>query len=236
LSAVRQALRFHLRHALLPTLTTLALLYLIAQSGLDWRITDLFYDAGARVFPLREDPILEFGLHRAVKYAVVLLACGILAAAMLSLFSSRLAAWRRTLWFVVAAMALSSASVVALKAATGKHCPYDLELYGGDAPYVGLFEPLPPDVSPGRCWPGGHASTGFSLFPLYFAANWLGRRRTAVWLLGAALALGFGLGLARVAQGAHFVSHIIWSALVCWLITLALFEVLLRRHAGPQMP
>lgn len=230
--AVRPAWRFHLRHGLLPAAATLAVLGLIALSGLDWRVTDLFYDFGRSAFPLRDHPLLEIGLHRLVKYAVVLLACGILVAAIASLFHPRLAPWRAVLWYAVVAMALSAGSISALKAATGKHCPYELQTYGGSAPSVGLFEPLPAGVAPGRCWPAGHASTGFSLFALYFAARWLGRRRVARWLLAAAAVLGFGLGLARVAQGAHFLSHIIWSALVCWLVSLAVYELVLRRRGG----
>ena len=98
-------MRFHLRHALLPTAAALALLFVVDRAGLDWRVADLFYDSDARVFPLRENPLLEFGLHHAAKYAVVALASGILAIAMLSLVSVRFAQWRRVLWFVIAAMA-----------------------------------------------------------------------------------------------------------------------------------
>jgi len=54
-------------------------------------------------------------------------------------------------------------------------------------------------------------------------------------IAGGALALGFGSGLARVAQGAHFASHIVWSALVCWLVTLALYEGFLRRRVAPAI-
>jgi membrane-associated PAP2 superfamily phosphatase len=227
---------FYARHAILPTVVALAMLALIALSGLDWRLSDLFFDAGAKVFPLRDHPFLEIGLHRIAKHVVVVFAAGMAVVAFVSLFSRRLAAWRRVLWFVVASMALSSASVSLLNAVTGKHCPYDLEAYGGSAPYVGLFDALPPGVAPGHCWPGGHATTGFSLFALYFAAGWLGRRRSARWLLGAAAALGFGVGLSRVAQGAHFASHIIWSALLCWLITLALYLLMLHGRSGGRLP
>jgi membrane-associated PAP2 superfamily phosphatase len=37
-----------------------------------------------------------------------------------------------------------------------------------------------------------------------------------------------------VLQGAHFVSHNLWSALICWLVVLALYEVLLRRAPRPK--
>ncbi|MGH8710249.1 MAG: hypothetical protein ACREVA_02860 [Burkholderiales bacterium] len=34
----------------------------------------------------------------------------------------------------------------------------------------------------------------------------------------------------RVIQGAHFLSHQLWTALICWLVMLALYELLLRRQ------
>jgi membrane-associated PAP2 superfamily phosphatase len=105
--------------------------------------------------------------------------------------------------------------------------------FGGNVPYMELLDPLPAGADPGKCWPGGHASSGFCLFGFYFAAAWLGRRRLAAEALACALLLGFGVGMARVAQGAHFLSHNVWSALICWLIALGLYEALLRQHPAP---
>jgi len=53
-------------------------------------------------------------------------------------------------------------------------------------------------------------------------------------MLAGSLLLGFALGMGRVAQGAHFVSHNLWSALICWLVVLALYELLLRRASLPK--
>jgi len=41
-------------------------------------------------------------------------------------------------------------------------------------------------------------------------------------------------GLARIAQGAHFLSHNLWSGLVCWLVILAIYVVILRPGAKPS--
>ncbi|MEK6209810.1 MAG: sulfite exporter TauE/SafE family protein [Pseudomonadota bacterium] len=61
-----------------------------------------------------------------------------------------------------------------------------------------------------------------------------GRRHLAAAMLAGSLLLGFALGMGRVAQGAHFVSHDLWSALICWLVVLALYELLLRRASLPK--
>ncbi|RML36691.1 PAP2 super protein, partial [Pseudomonas syringae pv. maculicola] len=81
---------------------------------------------------------------------------------------------------------------------------------------------------PGRCWPGGHAATGFTLFALFFM---LRDRRPRLAKLGLALALGLGsiFSAGRMLQGAHFFSHNIWTAVFCWLICLGVYYFVLYR-------
>ena len=64
----------------------------------------------------------------------------------------------------------------------------------------------------------------------YFTGLHLRRRRLAYWGLFGGFGLGFILGFGRVVQGAHFLSHQLWAALICWLTMLALYELLLRRQ------
>jgi membrane-associated PAP2 superfamily phosphatase len=207
-----------------------AALLLIGYFDLDWRVSGSFFDPAQGVFPLRDDWLLERVAHVAVRNVIAALGLGVLAAAIASFRFKVLASYRRLLWFVFFAMLLSSSAVSGLKSVTGKHCPYDLEDFGGSLPHIGLLQPLPVGVAPGKCWPGGHASAGFCLFGVYFAALALNRRRLAASLLIGILAFGFALGMGRVAQGAHFVSHNLWSALICWLVTLALYQALIRRR------
>jgi membrane-associated PAP2 superfamily phosphatase len=171
-------------------------------------------------------------MHRWSKYAVVALGVGVFAAFLSSLSSGVLARVRRVLLFVVLAMGLSSASISWLKNVSHKQCPYDLKMYGGYAPYTGLFDKTPEGIKPGKCWPGGHSSTGFCLMVFYFVGLHLRNKRFAAWGLYGGFSMGFVLGLGRVMQGAHFLSHHLWTALICWVLMLALYELLLRRAPG----
>jgi len=42
------------------------------------------------------------------------------------------------------------------------------------------------------------------------------------------------LGGGRIAQGAHFLSHVLWSGVVCWLVMVLLYALLLRPGASPS--
>jgi membrane-associated PAP2 superfamily phosphatase len=228
------AARFYLLHLGGALLLAAAALLIVEQFRIDWGVSNLFFDSELGRFPLRDDWFLEKVMHVGIKNAVVGVGVLVLIAWIFSLRLRRLAKWRPLLFFLFVAMLLSSSAVSLIKSVSGKHCPYDLEQYGGTVPFVGLLEQLPAGVKPGKCWPGGHASAGFCLFAFYFAALKLGRRRMAAAMLAGSLLLGLVLGMARVVQGAHFVSHNLWSALICWLVVLALYEVLLRRVPLPK--
>ncbi|QJW84804.1 hypothetical protein HK414_17725 [Ramlibacter terrae] len=76
------------------------------------------------------------------------------------------------------------------------------------------------DGGPGRCFPAGHASSGFALFGGYFAWRGVDARTAHRWLAGAG-AGGLVLGLAQQWRGAHFMSHTLWTAVVCWWVAAA---------------
>jgi membrane-associated PAP2 superfamily phosphatase len=52
-------------------------------------------------------------------------------------------------------------------------------------------------------------------------------------VLGAGIAAGLLLGIGRIARGAHFLSHVLWSGLVCWLVMVCLYGMLTDRR-GPE--
>ena len=55
-----------------------------------------------------------------------------------------------------------------LKATSAHSCPWDLIEYGGKAMSFPLFGAVPALPGPGRCFPGGHASSGFAVMALFF--------------------------------------------------------------------
>ena len=226
----RVAWRFYAWHVGLPLLLGLALLGVFELTDLDRWVSAWFYDPAQRAFPLREQPFLERVLHRGGKYSIAIVAVSALAVFGLSWWVPSWRRLRRTAAYLFLAIALGTGAVAGLKRVTNKHCPYDLAIYGGAVPYVRLLDAASADVPRGYCFPGGHAAGGFALMALYFV--WYRRRP---WLAWAALAGGFGygfvLGFGRLMQGAHFLSHNLWAALVCWLVAVALYRALLWPRA-----
>jgi membrane-associated PAP2 superfamily phosphatase len=106
-------------------------------------------------------------------------------------------------------MAAITLAVLVLKHYSPVSCPWDLIEYGGKQPQTG------------RCLPAAHPLTGFSLFGLYLALR-QDRRRAARGVLAAAWIIGLAAGAVQVARGAHFASHVLWTAWLAWALTLLL--------------
>lgn len=224
-AAAPQSPRFYAIHAGLPALAMVVLAVVFQVTDLDRALSDLFYDPGARQFPLRYAWFLEVVLHQWAKYLLVVIGCGTLAGFVASFGVPALRAQRRTLLFVFLAMALSPLAVGALKEFSTQQCPHNLEMYGGYAPQTRGFDPAPPGIKAGQCSPSGHASGGFGLMAFYFV--WYRRRRRAYAALAAGFTYGSVLGFGRILQGAHFLSHILWSAVVVWFVILLLYRLIL---------
>lgn len=217
----------------LPALL-MAVLLVGEPSQLDFALSRLFYEPGAG-FVGRHSWLLEDFLHDRVKQAVIVIGVLAIAGFLLSLLPTRLARWRRPLGYLVLALGLSTSIVSPLKTLTGVHCPWSLSEFGGTETFTPLLAERAPTLKPGRCWPGGHASAGFSLLALYFVLRDR-RPRLAHIALGVALALGTLMSAGRVMQGAHFASHNLWTLLFDWTICLACYRLLLYRRAATPAP
>jgi membrane-associated PAP2 superfamily phosphatase len=220
--------RFLAWHLGLPLVLAAALLVVFEFTSLDTAIEDRFYDPQSREFPWRHTFLFEDLIHDAGKIVVIAFGVLVLGAFVASFFRERIVSWRRPLAYVFLTLALGPAATSGWKDLSPKHCPWDLAMYGGHAPHTTLLEPVPEGVKRGRCFPCGQASSGFSLMALYFALLHRNRKlaRRGLWLgLGYGSVLGFG----RMVQGAHFLSHVLTTALVCWLVAFVLYELVLRR-------
>lgn len=113
---------------------------------------------------------------------------------------------------------LGALTVTLLKIGSRTSCPWELSDFGGFIQYASHWS-LHSDGGAGRCFPGGHASSGFAFLGGYFAFRRTDERMARLWLVGATLA-GLLFGLAQQWRGAHFMSHTLWSAAVCWTVAL----------------
>ena len=224
---------FFLRH-LGPALLVAALLLVMETTAVDSVISGWFFDPVAGVFPLHYNAALEVFGHQWPRQLVIVVACCVIGIYLMSFVLPQLKPQRRLLLFLSLALTLAPLAVVLLKAASARHCPWSLQEYGGFAQHLSLFEAVPPGQAAGHCFPSGHATAGFCLLAFYFAGLALGNRRLAHAGLWGGLAAGLALGMVRVAQGAHFFSHNLWSALVCWLVILALYIAIVGAPGGAQ--
>ena len=229
--------RFLLLH-LGPVLPAVVFLFALEATTIDSTVSNWFFDPVAGAFPLRYNGVLEIVGHQWTKQLVIVMACCVIGVYLMSFILRELKPRRRLLLFLSLALSLAPLAVVALKAISFRHCPWSLQEYGGFAPHLSLFDAAPPGMLLGHCFPSGHASTGFCLLAFYFAGLALGNRRLALAGLWGGFAGGMLLGMARVAQGAHFLSHNLWSALVCWVVILALYIAIMgtpKQSLSPAM-
>jgi len=128
---------------------------------------------------------------------------------------------RRDFLFVVVAFAVCTGVIHFLKAHTSVYCPIETTLYGGKMPHIEWYNnfQLFHEAGEGRCWPGGHASGGFTMLALYFVARRYQWRFSSALLWGSLL-LGFVYGTTRVLQGWHYMSHTFWAGIFVWLACL----------------
>jgi membrane-associated PAP2 superfamily phosphatase len=148
--------------------------------------------------------------------------------------AGRGASWsmRRAILLLLAGLfGVGIAVHVVLKDNWGRPRPASVEAFGGPLVYQQALQPST-QCARNCSFVSGHAAAGFVLLTL----GVFGSRRTRFRWLAAGFAAGLGIGAARVAQGAHFFSDIVFCGLVMWLVAIALREcwlraaVLRRRH------
>ena len=198
-------------------------LVLFEFTGLDLAVQDRLFDSEARRWAVdATNPAGRAIFYTGPKALIILTAVAVLALALgPARWRDRLRFARRDLW--VALLTLVSVPVLAGlgKDVTNTFCPSEIRRYGGDVPYVKVFERYPENDRParrGRGFPAGHASGGFALLGLL----WL--RRTRAWKLGGfALGLGAGwwMGGYQMLKGAHYLSHTLVTMFLAWIVMLA---------------
>lgn len=198
---------------------TLALLLLLAlwdASGLDLALARL--SGTAQGFVWRSQPVFVALAHTWPRRlsSALLLACIVGCFRPWGLLRGLTKAQR---WQLVASIVLAMIGITLLKRWNTTSCPWDLAEFGGAVRYVSHWAWGVYDQGPGHCFPAGHASAGFGFLAGWFA---LRRARSAYampWLV-AALVFGLVLGVTQQLRGAHYMSHTLWTAWICWTLGL----------------
>ncbi|MFZ2449158.1 MAG: phosphatase PAP2 family protein [Methylovulum miyakonense] len=192
-------------------------------TDLDQRAAALFYQGGdGHSAWAWGDWWLWRGLFAYAPKMLGTVAVGALLLAITSYAVGRLTPWRRPALYVALVIALGSGVVVnwVFKDNWGRPRPLHTSELGGHNDYV---PPLQIGGTPHKSFPCGHCSVGYALFALYF----LSRKRKAFYF-ALTLVAAFTMGLSRMAAGGHFISDILWSGylvfLVAWLLYYGWYE------------
>jgi membrane-associated PAP2 superfamily phosphatase len=204
------------------------LTFLGRYTNIDITLADWMFDDSKREFIWRDNWFAVAFMHEAMKIALIAfgLALVILLITDRTIVPGFLADdTRRALHVVVASFVLVPLVISLLKASSIHACPWDLQRYGGDAPYLRFLDSLPLGAVAGHCFPAGHASAG--LWLAAFAVFWLPRRpgwAVVVFTLG--LIPGTILGWVQQLRGAHFLTHTLWSIWIACLVIALLARLL----------
>lgn len=205
------------RQTIILFTSAIVLLIVFENTNIDLIVSEWLYDRNAGDFIFRHHWLFEKVLHHGMKtFSFV--------AVFICLYfcwqghKGRLS-WlpQRNAWVAASGMILIPIVTTLLKHFTNRHCPWDVIDFGGFAPYQGLLTAPPEGMKGGQCFPAGHAAGGFLWLIWAIALRPMGKQVVRL-AFSVGLGLGFLMGVARMAQGAHFISHTLWTLWLTWCI------------------
>lgn len=141
---------------------------------------------------------------------------------ILSMFKERWKNWSQCCLFIIllAVVGPGIVSNLLLKEYWGRPRPRSVEELGGTY----KFEPVLTidNSSSGKSFPCGHATMGYFFIGGFFLLRRY-HRSWAFFFLIFGLCLGFFMGVARMCQGGHFFSDVIWSGAIMYFVAMALY-------------
>ena len=216
--------RFWHYHLSLPLLCFVIVFTNIEVIQLDISVANYIYALEGGRWLLKEHWLFSSILHTGARNVMVSLSLLVLISSILSFFVERLYPFRRALAYLACSSVISALLVTAGKHLSHVDCPWDLQQFGGNLPYVPLFENRPEWMPNAQCFPAGHASAGYAWLGLYFLAHHY-RPQFKLYILGATLSIGVIFGVVQQLRGAHFISHDLVTLSLCWQTSLLLYPL-----------
>lgn len=214
--------KFFLGNSLLLGVLFLVLWFVFPVGGaIDMHFIQPWMDSTGH-FPLKNNWYLVEINHKLVKHIIIGFYVCVLIAWIASFKSAKLKAYRWQLGYLFWVSILSTAVVGLLKAHSAHACPWSMTEQTALG-YVWDFS-----ATKGHCFPGGHASTGFSLISGFFVFR-KSHPKIAYLFLCLGLVLGFIMGWGQMMRGAHFLSHNLWTGWVIFAFNLVLYRVFYKK-------
>ncbi len=221
-----RVLKHHYLIYLFIILSLILLTLVISTFGWDLKLQRSFYRPQApQPWFQKNAPVWDWLYHYGTMPAI-LLAVAALLLLVVSYFNSRYLSFRKICWLVLLTMLLGPGLIIngVLKDHWGRPRPRQVQEFGGNWDFREVWQPGIPGQ--GKSFPCGHCSMGFLFIVLYFLFKQKNKIIAHTWLIFS-LAFGLLIGLARIAQGGHFLSDVLWSGGITYLTaTLLYYDVL----------
>ncbi len=155
---------------------------------------------------------------------------------VLLLAGIRVARWRkfrRDALFLILLLALGPGLLVnvVLKDHVGRARPREVVQYGGSHAFTEIWQPG--DTGRNSSFPSGHASVAFFLLAPWFVLRGRNRTLALAFLVGGIL-FGMAVGWARILQGGHFLSDVLWAGGLVYLVGAVLALLMRLDGAGRE--
>ena len=203
--------------ALIPTIWT----------GLDLYAAGIFIGPAARLQSVAWwwVELINLYIPTVFRYIVLLAIIGWLYAT----WSHRGKPWRLPLAFVVLAVTLGPGILVnsGFKENWQRARPYQVEAFGGTQQFTRAA--VISDQCDNNCsFVSGHVACGFFLASLML----VDRKRQRLWA-ASGLAGGWIIGFARMSDGAHWLSDVLWASPITLACSWIVWKILLRLYRKP---
>jgi len=210
--------KFFLKNSLLLGILFLILLFMLPVGGaIDMQLIHPWIDSAGN-FPLKNNWFLVEINHKLIKHLVIGFFVIILLSWIASFKFDQLKAFKWQLGYLFWVSVLSTVLIGLLKSHSAHACPWSMTestAFG----YVWDFS-----ATQGHCFPGGHASTGFSLLTGFFVFR-KSNPKIAYFFLCLGLVLGFITGWGQMMRGAHFLSHNLWTGWIIYTFNLLVYRI-----------
>lgn len=217
---------------LVSTALLCALSALMHILNLDLRIEAMFYQPGEGWLWQHAQP--WEALYRWGTIPGLLLTVGSLIILSYSLATRRWISYQRGLLIIALTTILGAGLLInaVLKPYWGRPRPRQVEAFAGEWHYHPLHQRGIPGQ--GESFPCGHCTMGYLFVTLFF----LRRQAPRTAIIGGCFGLLYGtlVGMARMIQGAHFPTDVLWSLGLIWMTAAALHYFILPALARRLVP
>lgn len=206
-------------------------LWFFQVSDYDVKMQNYFFDFSTKTWLIdRNEPIKKFIFYQFPKIIFGFLVLNMLILCTFSFVNKKNKLYSKRQDFLLILIGLCVIPLIAgnIKKFTNIYCPNQLEIFGGNKPYIKIFDDYPIDFKQekkGQCFPAGHAITGFSLYIFCFIFY---KKSQQIFVFLAVTIFGWILGFYQILKGAHFVSDTLVAMFTC-LILAQIIEKIYRQ-------